>query len=467
MRNIYNQKDIQEFIESIIVEKDVQSIFICNWMRSNLKNFIIKKYNKYSYIRETSNVTEEWAKKGGLEGNLISINIDSDFKNKIKHVVDYLSYLNLQNNNQQKDFSRLNVDDAIKQSIDWVNSQKKVEDDINGRKTILSYEDSFYFVEINSEQAIDYEGSQMNHCLALYHKQNILNGKKIAFSLRDKNNKPHATIMYNPETYNIEEIKGVSNSILKPVYQEYIADFLNDFPFKTISDYDYIPNVDILQTGFAVLENKRKGGASFFHFKKCSFNLLKKGSINGLDYRTQVHLFKLKNSSKEDISKIFDLSIGELDDDSIFSDIKAKNLTIHSLSKKLLENNLIELENEHIVNFALSNNNNNKVNIKKLNLKNCEYFNISSKHNSLKIDTLDLSECENLKNFNINNVLIEKLILPDYRIQHFTCNQSNIKSEKISSKYLHIVKSEVNSYIEGNILKSFENIISMFHNENK
>lgn len=67
------------------------------------------------------------------------------------------------------------------------------------------------------------------HCVGGY-DQKVKSGESRIFTLRDPNNKPHVTIEMN-KAGDIVQIKGNSNSRVKPEYRDYIKDY-----FKT-DDY--------------------------------------------------------------------------------------------------------------------------------------------------------------------------------------------------------------------------------------
>src|SRR5579875_2415676 len=199
IRNIYNQKEIENFIQEIISKKEIQEGNLENWLKSNLRNYIIKE-RPIKLIEALTEVVEDWAIAGVKSKTLSNVILDKQFQDQLLHVIDYL-----RTEYENKDLSRLTIPEAIKQSIDWTNNQKKVDDDEKGRTKILDCGDGYHIVEMFTQQALEYEGYAMKHCIGQYCVKPVVEKANRAFSLRDENNIPHVTILYDLDGEVIKE----------------------------------------------------------------------------------------------------------------------------------------------------------------------------------------------------------------------------------------------------------------------
>lgn len=74
---------------------------------------------------------------------------------------------------------------------------------------------------LNSQEALDYEGAAMNHCVADYadpHDEHTS-----YFSLRDPEGHPHVTIEHDLLAGGFAQVKGAANSVPKPEYLKRVA----------------------------------------------------------------------------------------------------------------------------------------------------------------------------------------------------------------------------------------------------
>lgn len=95
----------------------------------------------------------------------------------------------------------------------------------------------FKWVQLNTTQDCKEEGSTMGHCIGnSSHSQRITSGVSIAFSLRDKYNRPHLTIEAYSKDKRIFEFKGHSNCVPKPEYLDYFVELNKKYYFSEITD---------------------------------------------------------------------------------------------------------------------------------------------------------------------------------------------------------------------------------------
>ena len=136
---------------------------------------------------------------------------------EVEHIIDYLvsdkapkrlvraTYNQIKNNTDKWNKSLIKKAEHI---------QEKEED----TEMILDFKDGFKIVKLIGKNAYDREGFLMRHCVSEY-----FNKEDEIYSLRDKNNIPHATLSKNSQ-----QIKGKGNGSIHPKYIDYILQFLNN-----------------------------------------------------------------------------------------------------------------------------------------------------------------------------------------------------------------------------------------------
>lgn len=111
------------------------------------------------------------------------------------------------------------------------------------------------------------EGSTMGHCIGNSgHSTRISNGNSVAFSLRDKFNRPHITIeadIKDNKIGNIFEFKGTANGVPKVEYSKYFIQLLEKYSFKGVSDTNFFNSI---KNSFSLLEKIDKLNSNFLPF---------------------------------------------------------------------------------------------------------------------------------------------------------------------------------------------------------
>lgn len=91
------------------------------------------------------------------------------------------------------------------------------------------------------------EGNVMGHCIGgSSHSTRIANGNSVAFSLRDKFNKPHLTLeayKKNDKIGNIFEFKGSANGTPKIEYTKYFIALLKKYEFEGCTDWTFTESI--------------------------------------------------------------------------------------------------------------------------------------------------------------------------------------------------------------------------------
>ena len=440
VRNIYNQKEIENFLNLIIDNKNISEPSIENWIKHNVRNYIIKQ-RPIQLIESLNEVMENWAIEGVKNKTLSKVILDNEFKDEILHVIDYLRI-----EYENKDLTRLTVPEAIKQSIEWVKNQKKVEDDMSGRVKFMNCENGYSIVEITSKQALEYEGYQMNHCVGYYYVKPMLQKLNRVFSLRDENNIPHVTILYDVNSETIKEIKGNSNNKVKPEYQKELIKFFNNFNFRKMNDYDYIPNIDYNAKSFVFYTDQKKTSSNkkhmnIFEYDKIRVNHYIETNFPEKVIKESVYLIEITKCQESIFDKIFlFLNIKNINnlDLKIINKINAKSLEI-----KNIENSLGVIENNNIEALRI-NNKIKKVCIAEIKSNSVRKV-IIEPEQQLTIDKLDFSEALYLTELSISNCIVKEIILPSNIANIRVINSEIQKINKSNIGNLYLKDSQINN----------------------
>lgn len=105
-------------------------------------------------------------------------------------------------------------EDLLAKAIEWGKISKGLSYD-----PIFKFDNGWAIVSVPKED-IQLEGRLMRNCL----KQGAYS--EGIYSLRNKNNNPHASIRINPKTGNVEDIRGKNNEVPKKEYMNMIRKWL-------------------------------------------------------------------------------------------------------------------------------------------------------------------------------------------------------------------------------------------------
>jgi len=140
---------------------------------------------------------------------------------EVEHIIDYLVQTD-------KKISQMSYVEAKSNAEKWTKTlQKKgehIKETAKDVKVVLDFKDGFKIVKLVGENAFKREGFLMCHCAGSYHGK----GKEV-YSLRDKDNMPHATMEKD------QQIKGKGNGDICPRYVDYVVKFLEHIGM-TVSD---------------------------------------------------------------------------------------------------------------------------------------------------------------------------------------------------------------------------------------
>lgn len=118
--------------------------------------------------------------------------------------------------------------DALGNALKWANKakyKKRIEEDPEGIRNVLSFEDGFFWVQLDSEKALIREGELMGHCVAEYFEDVEMSQVRI-FSLRDSKNKPHVTLEF--ASSRVVQMKARFNKPMPRTYLKYVVSLMKD-----------------------------------------------------------------------------------------------------------------------------------------------------------------------------------------------------------------------------------------------
>jgi hypothetical protein len=159
---------------------------------------------------------------------------------EVEHIIDYLC--------SDKAPARLDkaTYEQMKSNTDkWVSAMNKKGENIKelpeDTETILDFKDGFKIVKLVGENAYKREGFLMRHCVASYFGKD-----DTIYSLRDKDNQPHATMSQSSQ-----QIKGKGNGKIHPKYINYVVKFLEYLKIE-------VRDSEMLNLGYINVEKYKK-----------------------------------------------------------------------------------------------------------------------------------------------------------------------------------------------------------------
>ena len=193
------------------------------------------KYLEYAKHLEADEFVVKWVKttlKNYLEKNDPSTE-------EVEHILDFLV-----SDKAPKRISPMSYLEAKTAAEKWNKTlQKKglgIEEKESDTEIVLDFKDGFKIVKLVGENAYKREGFLMRHCVAGYY------GKSVEiYSLRDKDNLPHATMERN------QQIKGKGNGDIHPKYVGYVVKFLEHIGMS-------VGDSEMLHLGYINVEKFKK-----------------------------------------------------------------------------------------------------------------------------------------------------------------------------------------------------------------
>jgi hypothetical protein len=193
----------------------------------------------------------------------IDINSNED-DNKINRILDWKREAQEVNLNELDFKQALNMADNYFDSL-FVKTSKSLKN-----KNVVLDCGKYKWVQLKTVEDCIEEGNAMGHCIGnSNHSQNISQERSVAFSLRDKYNKPHLTLEAPfDKSLNyigkIFEFKGTSNQTPAVEYVECFVELLKKYNFKGYTD----SNLHIsLSNSFELINQINKINSEFFPFE--------------------------------------------------------------------------------------------------------------------------------------------------------------------------------------------------------
>lgn len=201
IRNIINQKEIQDIVEELIQIKKLKEFpHIQSWVRKNVRKYWI---NHAPIIEQDfHNLDKEnqlFIQEKNIQAPYHLVQINEEEIDNIKHMLDYV----LDEFKSPKDLSRLSIPQAKINTNHWLeNKIKKLSDEEDPEYVIPTLNvkvdgKEYTWVNIRSHKALKRESKLMNHCVETYwdsyYKTENTQNPSHFYSLRDENNKPIVT----------------------------------------------------------------------------------------------------------------------------------------------------------------------------------------------------------------------------------------------------------------------------------
>jgi hypothetical protein len=214
---IYNLKEVKSYINQ--VSQNIRKESVKDWVSSNFYNYLINDYKKFNevYYEELDYANEILTIQKAIDNNekIVSIKFTIQLKRDIEHIIDYLH-----SDKAPKNLSRLSFKDSIDHSKKWTENLNKVKMendsvDFDSLNIIHKLNDDYFIVQLETKDEFNLEGKDMNHCVLEYYNRYKKNNNFVIWSIRNKHNKPTATVELVFNSYSksvrIPQFKGRFN----------------------------------------------------------------------------------------------------------------------------------------------------------------------------------------------------------------------------------------------------------------
>lgn len=159
------------------------------------------------------------------------------YNNDVRYIADYL------NGSQEipGNVWEMKWQSVFNLSEDWHEELKrgiKYTGEYKHKEVVYEFDNGFTIVDVNTEHDLETEGDLMGHCVGGY-CDDVAEGIMTIYSLRDKRNKPHATIEVT-RSGEVEQIKGKGNEPPAEKYRPMIKQWLQTTKFNYKGSHDYM-----------------------------------------------------------------------------------------------------------------------------------------------------------------------------------------------------------------------------------
>lgn len=214
--------------------------------------YCIGKHKKYAI----------WIANQIKDFNIDINSIDDD--NKINRILDWKREAQEVNLNELNFKQALNMADKYFDSL-FIKTSKSLKN-----KNVVLDCGKYKWVQLKTVEDCIEEGNAMGHCIGnTNHNQSISQERSVAFSLRDKYNKPHLTLeapydKINNQIGKIFEFKGTSNNTPNIEYSKYFVELLKKYNFSGYTDSNLQHS---LKDSLTLIEQINKVNSEFFPFE--------------------------------------------------------------------------------------------------------------------------------------------------------------------------------------------------------
>lgn len=307
--------------------------------------YCIGKHKKYAI----------WIANQIKDFNIDINSIDDD--NKINRILDW------KREAQEVNLNELNFKQALKMADKYFDSLfVKTSKSLKNKNVVLDC-GKYKWVQLKTVEDCVEEGKAMSHCIGgSGHSQRIFEERSIAFSLRDKYNKPHLTLeapydKKNNQIGKIFEFKGTSNQTPNIEYSKYFVELLKKYKFSGYSDsnleysvknsFDLIKQINEVNSEFFPFEVKLSMGLDCFGEQEIIIQQINIQNGKVINLPKELMFYTNVSIQAETINILDNILIGgslnlEAKNISIGESVKiAGNLTIKNATKLKLSNSIV------------------------------------------------------------------------------------------------------------------------------
>lgn len=235
----------RNYILGSLPEKDVQT---------NYRKVVLTETDDLGCYRAEASMLPPWALKAACEGTLVWFDPIQPSRREIWNVIEIIvRWFNSwpETDTRLRRIDRISFPVAITAAVLWYKDvSENIWNYITDKSVVVrSYEHGYYWVKLVTKLQFEREGQIMNHCVGngSYYQKWWSNEASEYFSLRDRHNKPHATLEVSFSSGHplvrkgsVVQCKGNSNHKPDREYQPYIRRFITDMKWDILGDGSHI-----------------------------------------------------------------------------------------------------------------------------------------------------------------------------------------------------------------------------------
>lgn len=168
---------------------------------------------------------------------------------------------------QNINLNEFTFDNALKEARKFQDSLFVPNSNSLKNKNVVINCGDYKWVQLLTKQDCKEEGSAMGHCIGnSSHNQRVSSGNSVAFSLRDKFNRPHLTLearVKDDKIGKIFEFKGSANGVPNVEYTKYFVELLKKYNFEGVTDHTFF---DSVKNSFQIISDINKFNSTFLPF---------------------------------------------------------------------------------------------------------------------------------------------------------------------------------------------------------